>query len=65
MNETFDLKVNNDPLNTLKYLDSGFSLSMDQVSVFRADTRINRQDITKSKYGFEHLPGVLTHKILD
>ena len=34
--ESFDLKVNNDSLNALKYLDSGFQLSDNKVSLFKA-----------------------------
>ena len=36
MKETFDLKVNNDSLNALKYLDSSFRISNDKVTCFRA-----------------------------
>ena len=39
--ETFDLKVNNDSLNVLKYLDSAFQLSDAKVSIFKANTTIN------------------------
>ena len=62
--ETFDLKVNNSPLNALKYLDSGFQLSSQKLSVFEAYTRINGETVTCSGEFFEYLPGILTHKIL-
>ena len=63
--ETFDLKVNNDCLSVLKYLDSGFQLSNACVSVFDANTIINGALVTKGDHTFEHLPGVLMHKILE
>ena len=63
--ETFDLKVNNDTLDALKYLDRAFRLSDDQVSIFQATTLINDKKITSSEASYEHLPGVLTHKILE
>ena len=63
--ETFDLKINNNSLNALKYLDSGFQLSDNKVSLFQSDTRINEVDVTDQSEPFEYLPGVLTHKILE
>ena len=65
--ETFDLQVNNDSLNVLKYLDSGFQLSDQKVNLFQATTIINEKQVTDSdiQNAFEHLPGVLTHKILE
>jgi len=64
--ETFELKVNNDSLNALKYLDSGFKLSDDKVNLFRADISVNGQKVTSEDERdiFEHQAGLLTHKIL-
>lgn len=63
--ETFELRVNDRSLNALKYLDSGFKLEDDKVSVFRADTKINNNEVTSNSSSFEHLTGLLTHKILE
>ena len=63
--ESFDLKVNNESLDALKYLDSAFRISDDKVSVFQAHTKINGVQVTSVSDTFEHLPGRLTHKILE
>ena len=63
--ETFDLKVNNSPLNSLKYLDSAFQMSDDKCQVFKASTKINDNEVTSNIASFEHVSGLLTHKILD
>lgn len=65
--ETFDLRVNNSSLNTLKYLDSAFQLTDDKVSLFKAKLSINELEVTDFRESriFEYQPGVLTHKILE
>ena len=65
MQETFDLKVNNQAVSSYNYLDSSFKLEDDQVTLFQASIKINKHDVTKSKHTQEHLPGILTHKILE
>ena len=67
MKETFDLRVNNSSLNTLKYLDSGFQLSNDKVVLYKANTKINKKWVTTNLFErdlFEYQSGILTHKIL-
>lgn len=63
--ETFELKVNNESLEALKYLDSGFQLSDNKVLVFKAEIKINDKEVTSPRDQYEYLPGILSHKVLD
>ena len=63
--ETFDLKVNNQPVSTLRFLDSRFKLTDAKVQLFTASTEINSQQVTSHHEPFEYHPGIIVHKILE
>ena len=63
--ESFDLQVNNKPMDRLVFLDSSFKLTDDNVEVYHANTIINGQAVTDENRRFEHSPCVLTHMVLD
>ena len=64
--DTFDLKVDDQALSSLKYLDSSFSLVREKPDVFKAYLDLNEWDrVASLQDTFEFLPGILAHKILD
>ena len=65
LKESFELKVNGGPLSSLEFLDPSFQISNEKPLSFEAQTIINDLKVTTVEQNFEHLPGVLLHKILD
>ena len=61
--ETFDLRVNSQPLSAHSYLDFGFKLVDDEVHVCHAWIRLNGRKVINE--AFENSHGFLSHKVLD
>ena len=71
--ETFDMKVNNEAVEVLTYLDSSFKLSEDVAHIYKANTVIYPSPYNYRSFKiatnvtnlvFEQKPGILMHKIL-